>query len=312
MTEANERPGDAAISLAFGSGMLTVVGLLCLLPLVMDYPIAAAVTLGIPLTLGALAGLVARRAAVFVMFALVLGGVCATVGALWLEDLAGVFCGCVYFVAAIPPAVMAGAVVVVLRRRAAARRPGAKPGALWFLLALTPPFALHAWDRLQGPYAEEALEASRDLDAPAEAVWERSLAFPPGAAWPWETMHAPLPRDGAGHATAVGDEKVIRFDKGVVQTRVVAVQAPHRLVAEVVAQDVERRALRLHRVILRCEPLGPDRTRCTVRIEFEPRMGPRWYWRLYEGFFGAMTLEAVLAAWQSGTASTGTATAPGR
>jgi hypothetical protein len=61
------------------------------------------------------------------------------------------------------------------------------------------------------------------------------LSFADAPRSPWEAIHAPLPRSAPGHASRVGDEKTMRFGKGVVRVRVVAIE-PHRLVAEVVEQ----------------------------------------------------------------------------
>jgi hypothetical protein len=126
-----------------------------------------------------------------------------------------------------------------------------------------------------------------------------TLSPEPGES-PWEHVNAPIPRAASGRATAVGDEKAIRFGKGTIRVRVREVEPGRRLVADVVEQTIEQRALGLRTLTLECAPEGPQATRVAMTIDFVPRMGPRWCWRPYERFFGAIPFEAMVEAWREG------------
>ncbi|MSR47690.1 MAG: hypothetical protein EXS13_11610 [Planctomycetes bacterium] len=78
--------------------------------------------------------------------------------------------------------------------------------------------------------------------------------------------------------------------------RIREIERGRQLVTEVLEQTIERKALLLHQVTLTCRPIGVERTRVAVRTDFEPRMGPRWYWRPFERFFGRSSFEALLGA----------------
>jgi uncharacterized protein YndB with AHSA1/START domain len=265
-----------------------------------------ALVLCVPIALGAICGLVVPSASVLFRVGLIGGGIVTLVGVLMLADLAGLFCGVFYAVVAFLPAMIAGLIVLwirgVLDRRVSSRRVKRRVDALLLLAAVALPLAQSAIERRWPTrHARESLEFSRTIDRPIAEVWSSRLCC--GAARnPWfEAIDAPLPRAAAGGATQVGDEKQVRFDKGVIRARVVRLDPGRELVAEVFEQTIERKALRMLAVTVTCDALGPDRTGANLRLDFVPLMGPRWYLRPVERRFGWITFDALLDAWESGT-----------
>lgn len=304
-------PGERTIG-----GVLLAVGAIGMIGaplLISGAEVAGAITLGVPLAIGIAAGLLARDSRGVLAIGAIAAGIGIVVATLLGAGLAGTFCALVYAVIAFPPALLAAFATLTCRRwrrRRSLSRPSSRGNALLLIGAFTLPLAWHAAERLwPTSHPPETLTATRLVDASLPSVWESSLAFPEAGARTAEAISAPLPFAASGRATRVGDEKTIVFAKGVVRVRVAAIEPGHRLVAEVVEQSIERKALRLHAVTVTCDPVAPDRTRATLRIEFEPLMSPRWYWRPYERFFGGITFDALLDAWQE-TAKRAAATAP--
>ena len=285
-------------------GVCVVSGITAALALgIVPHGIHAATTFGLPIAFGMLLGLFVPDTGWLARIVLICTCAVGVIGTILLQNLAGVFCSVVFAVVGGAPALVSGWLVVVVRR-AVARRSPRRAGPrrfdlLLFLTAILLPFALRSIERRWPPHhANEALVVARDVAAPLAAPGSRSLRFPERGGAIAETIRSPLPRAAEGHVLAVGDEKTLRFDKGLIRVRVVEVRPGRELVAEVVEQSIEAKALTIHHVTVRCDPLGPDRTRATLRIDFTPKMGPRWYWRPFERFFGGITFEALLGAWQ--------------
>lgn len=302
------RPGRAsrtrrATQVDYGPLFVAVtIMTLCLTPCLLGATVVWwAVTLGLPLALGIAAALVVPQPRVGVtLFAAVL--VLSCTACMLLIGDAGVFCGAIYTGVSLPTAVVAANVVQSLRK--ARERQRAKRGddrALWLLIALALPLGLHTFELVRPPtWPDEALVRSVDVEAPIEAVWAQSLSFADFVAPLSELISAPLPRAAIGSSSRVGDEKTLRFDKGLLRVRIVRIEAPRTLVAEVIEQTIERRALLLRRVTVSCVSIGRARTRAEIRLDFEPRMGPRRIWRPAERLFGGLSFDAVLSAWKSG------------
>ncbi len=264
--------------------------------------IGGAITLGLPIALGIAAGLLARdlgRILLILIVATLIGVVLVTL--LSAKEI-GPFCACVYGTLAFTPAFLVALATLSLRRWQRRRRHTkrtARSNALLLIGAFALPLVWRAAERTWPPaHAPESMEAVRVVDAPLEAVWESRLAFPNAGTLAAEAIHAPLPRGSDGCAHAVGDVKRLLFSKGAIIVRIVRVEAGREFVAEVIEQTVEQRALRIETVTLACEPLASGRTQLRVRIDFTPLMGPRWYWRPFERWFGAITFDALLDGWE--------------
>lgn len=281
---------------AFAVGPI-LIALLLLAPVLVHYKLQTAITLGLPAALGALAGAVAPRASILMMICPVLAVILGLAAGLWTLELAGVFCGVIYAVVAMPPALLAGLLVIALRRRVAWYRRVKKGWLGPTLVGL--PLALHAIERSWPVvYGDEQLVMAREIAAPVDRVFRQSLAVDAASVSPWERIQAPLPVAVAGRASAPGDVKTMVFGKGVITVRVRAVEPGRRLVADVIEQTIEQRALGLSTVTVACDPLGAERTLVQLQLDFEPRMGPRWYWRPFERWFGGISFDAVLTDWQ--------------
>ena len=267
------------------------------LPLFESAPVAVAITVVVPATIGVMAGAFARSASMLLMIGMVCAGITVVVAGMLSSSLAGVFCGTIYAVVAFMPGLCAGLIVLGLRRRRAWHR---RLDRRWLgPLLVVVPLAVHAVERAwPAVHAPEHILEVREFAAPVERVFGQSLAFGASPASPWEAIQAPLPRNASGRASAVGDVKSMVFDKGVITVHVSAVEPGRRLVAEVIEQTIERRALLLSTVTVTCEPIGPERTRVMLRLDFVPCMGPRWYWRPFERWFGGIAFDALFDAWE--------------
>lgn len=286
---------------------ISIIGA-CLTPLLILGPdVTAAMTFGMPIAIGIAAGMLARDHRGIVSIGAATAGIGIVVATLFIADEIGPFCAIIYSVIAMPPAYLAAAITLGLRRRlrrralAARRAATLRHDALLLLLAYALPLGWHAAEqRWPTTHAPESLAMERIVAAPLAAVWESRLAFPATGPFSAEAIHAPLPREASGRAHAVGDVKRLSFDRGTLAVRLVRVVPGRELVAEVIEQTIERRALRLHTVTLSCEPLAPEQTRVAVRLDFTPLMAPRWYWRPFERLFGGLTFDALLDGWEAG------------
>ena len=279
------------------AAIATLLGLAWLMSVLGSAAVAVAISLAVPVALGVLVGVFARSASAVIMIGLLLGAIGIVVAGLWTLECVGVFCGAIYAVIAFGPGLCAGLIVLGLRRRRAWHH---RHGKRWLgPLLIVVPLSVHAVERAwPAVHAPEHILEVREFAAPVERVFGQSLAFGASPASPWEAIHAPLPRNAIGRASAVGDVKSMVFDKGVITVRVSAVEPGRRLVAEVIEQTIERRALLLSTVTVTCEPIGPERTRVMLRLDFVPCMGPRWYWRPFERWFGGIAFDAVFDAWE--------------
>jgi len=281
--------------------VITLIGYALFYPLVAAGEVSLAVTLAIPCAVGALCGCFAKdgKWLFCVGSALcVMGGiVCAAI----LGHAMGLFCGLFYAIIGGPPAMLSGLIVLWLRRRFSAVHQPPTKRTLMFWVAF--PYLVHAVDALV-PHEStiEKLSVSRVIAAPVHRVWGQSLEFESPSKSPWAVVDGPLPEHASGRASAVGDEKRIRFGKGEIVVRIVEVEPSRRIVADVLTQTIETRAVRLRRIVITCDPDSSGAgasTSVSITIEFEPLMRPRWYLRLYEPWFGRVAMDAVLAAWQA-------------
>lgn len=267
-------------------------------------PASTAISVAVPVVIGALIGLVVRRARIVTVF-LAVTATCLAIATvamcLLFQGAAGVFCAVVFTVAAIPPALLGLLCGIALRQHLERRRRRERANApdrralLWPMLALAgAPLAVQGYEQAAAePYADERLVFTRTIAAAAEDLWQTSLAFDaPNSSW--QHVHAPLPQRASGRATAVGDEKALQFAKGVLRVRIVAVEPGRSLVAEVLEQTIEARALRLHRVTFAVAPRSAASCDVSITLEHTPLMGPRWHWRPYEQFFGGITFDAIV------------------
>lgn len=280
---------------------VTIAAVLAFVPLMATHSTGFTATLAIPITIGAICGALVPNGLWLLLVVGVMGGVGALVIALWIGHIAGLFCGLVFAAVGISPAMLAGLCVLSWRR---ARRRTEPPSTRSLLLLIALPYVSFGIESLV-PFEPrmETLEVSRTIAAPVARVWGQSLGFGDRQPSAWQRVDAPLPESSSGRATRIGDRKRIEFGKGHILARVVEVKPGRRLVAEVLEQTIEVKALRLRRVVVTCEPAAAERTdaevtKASLAIEFEPLMRPRWYLRLFEPFFGGIAMEAVMDAWQ--------------
>lgn len=278
-----------------------------------DFGVGFVLTLLFPAIGGVLCALLVRDDAAFFRALGLLAVIAMVYGSMiaWLllrVGVAGVFCSAIYLCVAAPPCMTAGVAVLLIRRSRDAccssgtRGPGTRGPGTRLLILFAPPLLILGGSALEHAVppacAQESLSASARVAAPIERVWSQSLSWSDRPDTAWRHLGTPLPIARSGSATRVGSVLRVQFAKGVVALRVTEVESGRLLVAEVIEQTVERPALVLRRVELRCVSRGPSATDVELRIVYQPRMRPRAYWRLFERAFGGLTLDYVVRGWR--------------
>jgi hypothetical protein len=93
-------------------------------------------------------------------------------------------------------------------------------------------------------------------------------------------MLLPRPLYATGRAREIGDVKVCVYSRGRLAKRITRAERGKVLSFEVIEQDqFENHSIRLMGGSFNFEPMGPHQTRVTLQTEYEPLLGPRFWWR---------------------------------
>jgi hypothetical protein len=259
-------------------------------------------TLGVPFGLGLITGLLAPTPRWIAVTALSVLVSLAFLALLFLTDIAGVFCLTVFASSGLTTGLL-GAWIGFGARCSLLR--GRRARSIVALFGALLPYGLHAAELAIGPERERELHRhERVLRAPLARAWGQSLLTErderPTSGW--FHLRAPRAREASGHASQVGDEKTIRYQKGLLRVRVERVEQVEdgrELVLRVLEQrQLESKALRLHQIRITCRALDGETTEAAIEYEFTPLMTPRWTWRPLEHFFGGIAVEHALDLWQ--------------
>lgn len=268
--------------------------------LLMNNSVGWALTLGVPSTVGFVAGYGARPgklAMIWLGFA-VLAGVVAS---LIFASLVGVFCGVILGVIGLIPYLLGAVVGITLNRWMKSRPDYSQRFYLPILLALAVPGIVELAERRWSTKPAIVAQATPMLlHASIDQAWHVGANASPSV--PRSPLHAinltrPVEQKGQ---MALGARSTVRFSKG---SLVVAVterdEARHRFRVDYVGQShVEDRAIRLLDTAFDLEPIAARETQVTITTRYEPLMTPRWAWGPFERWAGEATHELVVRQMQ--------------
>lgn len=220
------------------------------------------------------------------IFLYILGGtlVLAVVGFAITAEVAGLLCGMVPAGVLFLPLVLGVSVGSFLRTSRHFKSRSAKRLVI-FCLAVAPIISLYVESRIPRTFAEESVETSRVISAPAEDLWaglvfyEEVRQSPPWIA----RIGIPRPLYTLGRIKGEDDVKVCVYDKGRLVKRIRKYRPTELFAFTVIEQSgVEDRSVQLTEGSFRFESAGLMGTRVTLTTRYRPKLPARVFWRPWE------------------------------
>jgi hypothetical protein len=241
-----------------------------------------AVTIGVPVTVGAVLGYRCRLSTVL----LTLLAICATIGVvvtLFAMHISGLLCSIIALIILFPPAMIGVFLGMGLRntlKRSNFDQRSYLPAVIVFLI-------MFGWGMAEKRFATdqptEAITTHAILDVPITDAWNR-LAFYEECTGPkpWLLRIAgPVPLRTITEQDGV--TRTCLYERGFIRKRVTAIESPALLAFDVLEHRVgEERSVRLVGGSFSLEPAGDGRTRVTLTTRYRPKLRPRFYWRPFE------------------------------
>ncbi len=243
-----------------------------------------AVTLGVPVAIGAILGYLCRIPMVLIAL-LTIFVAFGVVVMLMIMNISGMLCGLIAMAMFAPPAlagVFLGLGLRTILKRTEFDQRSYLPAILLFV-------GVMGWGMLEKQLATprpiETITSETVLVISAADAWNR-LAFYEECTGlkPWLLRIAgPVPVRTITEPDGI--TRTCIYEKGSIRKRVTRVETARLLAFDVLDHDIgEERSVRLVGGSFALEPLSANRTRITLTTRYQPKLTPRVYWRPYERF----------------------------
>jgi hypothetical protein len=263
-------PGFA---LAVGLG----IALFAALIFMVGFGWAASVVL--PASLGAILGYGCRLPKAVLILTVLAAVVCCTLG-LMSWGLLGILCGAVLTGMALVPAILGALIGMGLRKTLKGTKFAQRDYLPILLLAAIPLIA--GWIEGRHHYAVESISTSIIMHVTPQEAFDAVTFYEQVHHQPPLLLRMLLPRPlhTTGGAVKVGDVKVCVYSKGKLIKRITRVEPGKLLAFEVIGQDhFENRSIRLIGGSFNFEPSPGGGTRVTLITQYQPLLGPRFWWK---------------------------------